>query len=392
MDDSTFTRPGIIRLDVSPARLVLIPGGRGSVRVTLTHRGGESGDYDVSLAGLPDGWAAGPAPLIGMSPVERREVQLQVRVPPFPGGRPGRFAAEVRAVRRGEGAAVTTAVCPVTVIVAVFALEGRVGVLMEATRFLAEPGESLEIPLTLSNHGLAQDTFAATIEGLPRSWITSPLPLVLLGPGEAVVVSFAVSAPRGTAAGSGVRPFTVRVSSQGSPDQETAIECALDVPEMHLFGAQLTPADAPAGQSSAVKVQNRGNAPARYSLIWHSPDHALSFTPPGPAEMTVEAGETRRLAFMPRLRRRPLIGGPARYAYTVQVASEGQVQVVGGRVLAKALLPGWLGTAALFTAILAALMFLLVQWAVSQPPATTPTPAATIAPTPTVPPGLTPVG
>jgi hypothetical protein len=52
------------------------------------------------------------------------------------------------------------------------------------------------------------------------------------------------------------------------------------------------------------------------------------------------------------------------------------------------------GTAAIFAGLLAVLMYFLVQWAVSQPPVTTPTPfvTATPAPSPTIPPGLTPVG
>jgi hypothetical protein len=265
---------------------------------------------------------------------------------------------------------------------------------MESTRFISEPGEPMTIPVTVSNHGTVSDTFVATVEGLPASWITSPAAHAPVGPSEQSELSFTVVTPRGSSAQAGERPFNVRVSSRESPDQTVVIECVLEVPEVHAFGVHVLPNRTSAGQAAAIKVQNRGNAPTRYTVIWESPDGAISFTPDGPSELTVGPGQTERVAYLPRLRRRPLFGGSARYRYTVTVSSSEETHVADAEVLTTGLLPSWLGTAALFSGILALLLYLLVQWAVSQPPILTPTPDLTLTPpaTPTVPLGLTPVG
>jgi hypothetical protein len=238
------------------------------------------------------------------------------------------------------------------------------------------------------------DTFEAAIEGLPASWTTSPAAQASVGPGERSEIALTVVAPRGPSAQAGERPFSMRVSSRESPDQTVVVECTLVVPEVHEFGVQVLPNRTPAGQAAAIKVQNRGNAPAQYTVTWESLDGAISFTPPGPAELIVGPGQTERVAYLPRLRRRPLFGGAARYAYTVTVSSSDETRVAKADVLTTGLLPGWLGTAALFSGIIALLLYILVQWAVSQPPILTPTPDLTLTPpaTPTVPLGLTPVG
>jgi hypothetical protein len=386
-----FTRPDPVRLEVSPERLVVIPGGQTALNVAVTNRADATADFDLILTGVPIHWTGGPLAMINVQPGERREARLTVRVPPFPAGRPGMHLLALRTVRRGAPPAFVEAAIPL--VVAVFELEGRVGVLMEATRFAVQPGDTLEIPVQLSNHGLASDTFTAAVEGLPPSWVISPMPQATLNAGEQVEMSFAIRAPHGTAIEAGPLPFSVRVASRESPSQQTVVACALDVPEMHQFGAQLLPTQVTAGQSAAVKVQNRGNAPAVYSITWECDDNTIRFSPPGPWQVEVAAGQTARQVFLPGLRRRPIFGGSRRYPYTVRVESAEETHRVAGEVETKGLLPPWLGTAALFATIFAALMFLLVQWAISQPAVTTPTPPITPPPaTPTIPPGLTPVG
>jgi uncharacterized membrane protein len=385
-------RSGEVRVEVSPSRLVVIPGGRGSLEVLVSNRGETIADFDLTLAGVPTHWGGAPTPLMGLKPGEQRGVRLTARIPAFPEAHPSHHELIVRAVRRSDPPSAVEVVIPL--IIASFELEGRVGALMESTRFVSEPGEPTSIPVIVSNHGTLSDTFEAAIEGLPASWITSPAPRATVGPGERSELSLTVVAPRGPSAQAGERPFSMRVSSRESPDQAVVVECTLEVPEVHEFGIQVLPNRTPAGQAAAIKVQNRGNAPTQYTVTWESLDGATSFTPPGPSELTVGPGQTERVAYLPRLRRRPLFGGSARYSYTVTVSSSEETHVAKADVLTTGLLPGWLGTVALFSGILALLFYVLVQWAVSQPPILTPTPDLTLTPpaTPTVPPGLTPVG
>jgi uncharacterized membrane protein len=389
---AAYVRGSEIRLEVSPGRLVVIPGGRASLEVLVTNRGDSAADYDLTAGGVPAHWGGAPLPVMGVKPGEQRAVRMVIRVPAFPEAQPAHHALVVRAVRRGEPPLAVETTIPL--IVASFELEGRVGALMESSHFAAQPGETLTIPLTVSNHGLMADTIEATIVGLPDAWITSPAAQANVPPGERANLSFTLAPPRGPLAQAGQRPFVVRVRSRESPDQTARIECTLDLPEIHEFGVQVLPNQTPAGQAAAVKIQNWGNATTQYSVTWESPDARLSFTPPGPAVLTVEPGQTERVAYLPRLRRRPLVGGAARYPYTVYVTSSDQTHTARAEVLTKALLPGWLGTAALFAGILALVFYLVIQWAVAQPPIVTPTPNLTLTPpaTPTVPPGLTPVG
>jgi uncharacterized membrane protein len=382
----------LLRLNVHPQHVVVIPGGRAAVEVDVTHRGDSLADFDLSIEGLPDGWSADAQPLLGVRPGERRDARLLLRVPSFPDGQPGIYDACVRVARRGQPETFAEAALPVTV--AIFELEGRVGVLVESNHLTIEPGEPLEIPFTVSNHGLVSDTFTASLDGIPASWITSPIPQTTLASGEEGRFSFSLSAPRGPDSEAGARPFTIRVTSRESSDQTAVVECVLHVPEVHQYGVQLLPAQAMAGQSAAIKVQNRGNATDRYTMTWESEGNAIRFTPPGPAELEVGAGRTEQIRFLPQPRRRPLIGGPARRPYHVRVVSGNETHTARGEVLVKGWLPAWLGTAAIFAAIFAVLLYLLVQWAILQPPVTAPTPALTApAPaTPTIPPGLTPVG
>lgn len=388
----SFSGPGQPRVEVHPRRVVVIAGGRADVDVEVTHRGEAVADFDVAVVGVPPDWSAGAMPLIGLRPGERREVQVPVRVPAWPAGRPGAHKAAVRVVQRGLSD--TGAEVPFDLVVAAFALEGRIGVLAESTRLTAVPGETLDLPFTVSNQGLVSDTFTTEIEGLPASWITSPTPQATLGPGEGSQLVFSLQPPRGPASQAGLRPFAIRVVSRESPEHAAILEGTLEIPEVHQFGAQLLPVQAMAGESAAIKVQNRGNAPARYLLTWESEGDALRFTPPGPTELLVRAGQTERVPFLPRTRRRPLFGGPVPRGYRVHVASESESHTAAGQVLVQGWLPAWLGTAALFAFILSALLYLLVRWAVAQPPVLTPTPALTApAPvTPTIQPGVTPVG
>ena len=99
---AAFIRSGPIRLEISPERLVVIPGGRGSLDVYVTNRDEMTVDFDLSVTGMPAPWAGAPTPLMGIKPGEQHVARLVVNVPSFPAGRPGHYAAVVRAERRGE--------------------------------------------------------------------------------------------------------------------------------------------------------------------------------------------------------------------------------------------------------------------------------------------------
>ena len=61
-----FTRPDPIRLEASPERLVVIPGGQTALNVAVTNRDDVAADFDLILSGVPNHWTGGPLALINV--------------------------------------------------------------------------------------------------------------------------------------------------------------------------------------------------------------------------------------------------------------------------------------------------------------------------------------
>ena len=268
------------------------------------------------------------------------------------------------------------------------------GVLMETTRFDARPGEAMTITLTASNHGRMTDTYTATLEGLPAAWITSPTPTALVGPGEKAELAFTVVTPAGlprrpenarspSACPAANRPTKPPPSSAGSTYRKcmsSASRCCRTRPRR----AGRRDQDTEPGQRAHHLHPDVGN-PRRERFTSSRPVRRRSPSAPGrPIALRIchACDADRYLAAPPTT--------PTALWWLLPKSDTSP----GPKWSAKGLAPSWLGTVAVFAVVLTLLFYLVVQWAVSQPPILTPTPDLTLTPaaTPTVPPGLTPVG
>ena len=73
---------------------------------------------------------------------------------------------------------------------------GQVGIQVETTSFAVTPGESVAIPIVLSNHGLEADVLTLEVDGIPTSWVYASSASTQLGPGQVQQVSLSIQPPR----------------------------------------------------------------------------------------------------------------------------------------------------------------------------------------------------
>jgi hypothetical protein len=330
-----------VELRVDPVSLSVIPGGSLTVPVTLSNEGWDDLHLEVAIPDLPTGWVSMPIASIRLTPGAQRQVGLVLRVPPPPDGRAGRYPLKLRVTSFGASDCLAEADIPV--IVATFKMQGRVGILMEATEFAVSPGQTAAGSLIVLNQGLSEDDFILSVEGIPDTWISTPSPVTRVPPGGRKEVPLTIASPRLPESVAGVHPFALRVASHGDPDQTVKVDCTLAVSPFSRFASQLRPFQVANRGTAAITVQNRGNADAAFTVILASERKTVRFKPAETMEMQAAADETVRVEFAARVRRRPLFGGEARYPYTAQVQSQGAApQVLEGEVVTQGLIPGWL--------------------------------------------------
>jgi len=281
--------------------------------------------------------------------------------------------------------------------------QGRVGIQVQTTSFAVAPGDSVTIPIVLTNRGLEADVLTLAVDGIPTSWIYASSPSMSLNPGQAQEVSLSIQPPHSLEAGAGRHPFRIQATSQLAPGQVFEVACILTIAAFAEFNSELRPQRVEAGEPARVTVENRGNIPLAYTLAWQSPDGALAFEPAPTQELHVPPGELAMAEFSAKPRNRPLFGGEVSFPFTARVQSaDAQVQNLSGEVASRALIPAWLLAAVLIGIIaIACLSMALILWggapegAPTEPPAAQPTdeveqPAPTevppTEPTPTQPP------
>ncbi|HEX7976035.1 MAG TPA: SufE family protein, partial [Anaerolineales bacterium] len=222
-----------------------------------------------------------------------------------------------------------------------FSPGGRVGVYIEKPRLTVEPGESVLARLILLNRGAVEDNFYITAAGIPSGW-TPALPLsVRLPPGVLQEVRLSLKPPRSPHSRAGRYPVTARVSSQSAPGESVESRLTLTVSPFSQFNTQLQPADLHPGQIGQVTLQNQGNLPETFMLVWEDPYRELNFSPPE-VRLRVPEGKTAVAEFRAERRQPRWFGGEALQSFQVRaLAANGQVQTQSGQLITRALIPLW---------------------------------------------------
>jgi len=345
---------------VEPDNLTVLPGGRVTITGLLTNRSAEPAAYQVSVSGVPSSWITVPTPICRLYPGEQNEVRITVQVPLRPEGRVGRYPLKLRAFSTFDPSRWTEV--DAALIVAAFELQGRIGILLENTRFSARPGETVTLSVGLLNQGLVNDRFRLSVHGIPETRVSSATPVVWMAPGEQKGAVITLQMPRDFTLPAGEHAFTIRIASLESPAAVAEMECALSLSEVRQLSGILLPQRAQAGSAATVAVQNRGNVEERFAVTWQS-RAGLVFSARENGPITVPPGGSARTEFNARPRHRPLFGGEAVYEYEAVVRSEGGEEVYKGEIVSRSLVPMWVGWIGVALLILAVISGILYVWA-----------------------------
>ncbi len=352
-----------IALFLKDSRVSVAPGGVEKVSVAITNQGSEDDYFELYVKGIPSEWLSLETSVIHLSPGERKEIDLTIQPPAHPLGRAGQYPFEIQAVVQGHPDEVTEVEGILTI--AAFQSEGRIGILMASIQFTVVPGSEVTIPIVLLNRGLDPDVFRLHVEGIPSSWVSTPSALTRMEPAQQSEVELTISPARQPQTSAGRHPFTIQVSSQDAPDQQTNVDCILTVAAFSEFSSELHPKQFDYGQTAQIIVKNLGNIQDTFTISLLSQADALLFEKvelypaegnsnghasarmalteiKEPLSLYIPAGETGAIEFRARPRSYPFLGGETVYPFTIAVQStENTTQTQQGDVLGKALIPLW---------------------------------------------------
>ncbi len=329
-----------IKLQLAETQYSVVPENRVTIPIGLVNQGAEEDHFEISVRGIPLDWISIATPVVRLSPGEKTEVALVIEAP---------SASQVRAGHYPLTLVVLSQTSPsqrveteLTLTVAAFEVQGRIGILMESVQFSVAPGSSAAIPIVLLNQGLVEDNFKLSIEGLPISWVSTSSPVTRLAAGEQKEVVLTILPPRDAQSKAGRHPFKLVVTSQEAPDQSARVNGTLTVAAYSRFSCEINPSLVEAGQPVRILVRNQGNIQETFTLTWQSENDALEFESGTTRELKVAAGETAAAEFVAQPRQRPIMGGEKSYEYSILVQSaEKETLTVGGEITSKGMIPIW---------------------------------------------------
>lgn len=353
MDELPKQKPARISLQIEAAEFPAIPGSSSTLNFQLVNQGTIEDYFELSVLGIPSAWVTLPEPVIRLAPGERKPASLVVHAPPASEKSSGWYSMKIRATSQLDPS--QSVEVEVTLKVAVYEVQGRLGVMMHSNQFTAIPGSTISIPLVLRNQGLEQDGFRLAVDGIPTGWVSTSSPLTQLEPGEQKGITLNIHPPRSPQSRAGRHPFTLELISQKHPDQVTSIECILTLAAYTQFACELEPPEFAADEPARVAIINQGNIQQSYELTWASEKDDLVFTSEGTNPIRVPAGEVGVTEFTVSPRRKPLLGGEVVYPFSIQVKSaENEIKTLNGKVSSRGLVPVWVVPAVLVACLVIA--------------------------------------
>ncbi len=340
MDENSNQVHKTIDIQFEANEFPVIPGSASTISFTLRNLGSIEDYFEITILGVPSAWITIPAPTVFLSPGEMTTVSLTVLAPSAPQIAAGWYPMKILITSQKDRS--QTSETEIALKVAVYELEGRIGVLMHSNQFTVTPGGSVTIPIVLRNQGLEADNFRVGVEGIPTSWVSTTSPTTNLEPGEQKGLTLIVRPERSTQSRAGRHHFSIQVISQKYPDQMTRVECALTLAVYTQYAAKIEPETIRAGQPARLIIDNQGNIQQTYTISWASPQNILSFATTNSDPIRVGPGESVYLEFTPDTRRPPIFGQDVSYTFTATVQSaEGEAVSASGSVTKPALLPLW---------------------------------------------------
>jgi serine/threonine protein kinase len=222
--------------------------------------------------------------------------------------------------------------------------QGKVGVFMENTNLVVEPGSNTSTTLVMLNQGSLVDHFNIQVSGIPDAWVSSkPRPIQLM-PGDQQEVTLVFQVPRSAESRAGRYALQILVSSQSSPDQAVSVRATFSVGVFSTFSSDFHPKKIKANKTARVSIQNKGNAREVFTIKLRDRGDEIRFTP-SHTQVTVPENQTVLTPFKGQAKRRRLIGNPQTHNFSAEVvSSKGETQSTSGELVSRAIFPPWLLT------------------------------------------------
>ena len=352
-------------LAIKEKQVSVAPEGKVLVHTAIINQGEENDQVVFNVKGLPANWVTIDSPTIYIAAGAVKQVILTIQPPPYPQSDVAEYNMEVEAVSKIDPWRSASVKSLVTV--ATYESEGRIGVLLGSVNFSVVPNASITVPMILKNHGVNEDSFILSVEGIPSNWVTTTSPITRVETGASKQIQFNIHVPRSSQAHAGRTPFSILITSQNYAAEKVAVNCIMTVAAFSHFSGTLEPETLPADQPGKLTVHNEGNTVDQYHLAFQDANNELLFekavaTPkkqakPGDPNPELEIvfteiaqnenvrvlpGESGILEFRSRPRVREIVGNERMYPYSAQVrSSSNTLASFNGQVSAKGIIPLW---------------------------------------------------
>ena len=187
------------------------------------------------------------------------------------------------------------------------------------------PGETAEVVITMQNASNVVDLFLIEVQGLDSSWFKLSVPNSSLMPRMEGTSTLTITPPKSSAAIANDYPFTVKVTSQKDPTQESVVSGKLEVKPFYSYSLDINPQrmTGPKGQYSLI-ITNNGNAELDFNLEGLDPEDLCHFYFET-RQPRVAPGETAEILLDVEPSRRPFKGRPKLYSFTLTATPNGDV-------------------------------------------------------------------
>jgi hypothetical protein len=224
----------------------------------------------------------------------------------------------------------------------------RIRVALDKDALTLTPGQQAVMTVTVVNSGRTVDHFPVTVEGVPESWIRTPVQPQQLNPGQRAVVPLTIVVPRAPESRAGTYPVTVRARSRDVPGESGSAAALWTVMPFGVSELTLEPSRVRAWRRAnfSARVRNLGNSKVRYALSASDEEKQLGYAF-GDRDVDLEPGASIAVPVTAEARLR-LIGSPEQRAFQVRADARGDgnitnepPQIAAGQMVHRAIIPLW---------------------------------------------------
>ena len=159
-------------------------------------------------------------------------------------------------------------------------MAGRIALKLDVNLINVEPGQTAEVPITITNASDVVDIFLISVEGLDPLWYTLSVGEVRLFPGESSPVTLRVHPPAGVGAVAGAYPLTISAVSRDNPTESAVVGAAVVLAAVGAgdLALDIQPRRIVARRGLfTIVVTNAANVPRPLVLSATDPEEALHY-------------------------------------------------------------------------------------------------------------------